>query len=315
MSSKINKEQLLEELLSSIRSHSHYSQDDAHLEVDGNRILASATVPGLIMDLDETENGIEGEIRLKAGTVVKKPVHLCFGMVPENGIQKIELKVVLEEDSKVNFLTHCTFPNAVELDHIMDSEVHVGKGASYTYFEKHIHSDSGGIRVIPKTKIFLEEYAQFKTEFELLKGRVGYMDVDYNAECNSYSILDMIARISGRKDDVIKIRETGWLKGKHSKGVLASSIALRDNARAEVFNELIADGDYAQGHVDCKEIIQDNGIARAVPIVQVNNPKAHVTHEAAIGSVDSKQLDTLMSRGVEEDDAVDMIIQGMLKKK
>jgi Fe-S cluster assembly scaffold protein SufB len=46
--------------------------------------------------------------------------------------------------------------------------------------------------------------------------------------------------------------------------------------------------------------------------VQVNNSSAHVTHEAAIGSVDSKQLETLMSRGLSEDDATDLIIEGLL---
>ncbi|MFO7946808.1 MAG: SufD family Fe-S cluster assembly protein, partial [Armatimonadota bacterium] len=66
------------------------------------------------------------------------------------------------------------------------------------------------------------------------------------------------------------------------------------------------------GHVDCREIIQDNGVARAVPIVEVRHPQAHVTHEAAIGSVDSKQLQTLLSRGLSEDEAEDLIIQGLL---
>lgn len=310
-----NKQELLEELLSSIRDHSHYSQENAHMEIDGNRILASASVPGLIMDIDETDDGIEGEIRIKAGINIDQPVHLCFGMIPEDGIQKIDLSVVLEEDSKVSFLTHCTFPNAVNLQHIMNAKVHVGTGASYTYYERHIHSDSGGIQVIPKTKIYLEESAHFKTEFELIKGRVGVMDVDYDAVCEAHSILDMIARISGRGNDEIKIREAGWLKGDYSRGVLVSNIALRDDSRAEIYSELTADGDFATGHVDCKEIVQDRGVARAVPIVQVNNPKAHVTHEAAIGSVDSKQLQTLMSRGMDEDEAVDLIIQGMLRKK
>ena len=64
--------------------------------------------------------------------------------------------------------------------------------------------------------------------------------------------------------------------------------------------------------MDCKEIIQGNGKATAIPIVEVSNPHAHVTHEAAIGSVDNKQLETLMSRGLDEDDAVDLIIQGLL---
>jgi len=47
-------------------------------------------------------------------------------------------------------------------------------------------------------------------------------------------------------------------------------------------------------------------------VVEVRNPKAHVTHEAAIGSVDSKQLQTLMSRGLSEEEAVDLIIEGLL---
>jgi Fe-S cluster assembly scaffold protein SufB len=46
--------------------------------------------------------------------------------------------------------------------------------------------------------------------------------------------------------------------------------------------------------------------------VQVDHPQAHVTHEAAIGSVDSKQLQTLMSRGLSEEDATEMIIDGLL---
>jgi len=58
--------------------------------------------------------------------------------------------------------------------------------------------------------------------------------------------------------------------------------------------------------------VQDKARARAIPIVQVNNHLAHVTHEAAIGSVDSKQLETLLSRGLTEDEATDMIIQGLL---
>ncbi|HPB83405.1 MAG TPA: SufD family Fe-S cluster assembly protein, partial [Spirochaetota bacterium] len=102
------------------------------------------------------------------------------------------------------------------------------------------------------------------------------------------------------------------LNGEYSRGVLTSRIAVRGNAVAEVYNELTASAPYAVGHVDCKEIVQDNGIAQAIPIVRVNHPKAHVTHEAAIGSVDNKQLETLMSRGLSEDDAVDLIIQGLL---
>jgi len=87
---------------------------------------------------------------------------------------------------------------------------------------------------------------------------------------------------------------------------------VRDDARAEVYNKMVATAAYAQGHVDCTEIIQGNGSASAVPIVEVSHPKAHVTHEAALGSVDSKELETLMSRGLTEDEAAELIIGGLL---
>ncbi len=141
---------------------------------------------------------------------------------------------------------------------------------------------------------------------------MGGIDLDYVTDCAAHSVLEMLARVGGRGDDRITIRETCHLNGEYARAVLQSNIALRENASAEVFNTITASANGARGHVDCKEIVQGNGLAKAVPIVEVNHPGAHVTHEAAIGSVDSKQLETLLSRGLSEDDAVDLIIEGLL---
>ncbi|GAI05512.1 unnamed protein product [marine sediment metagenome] len=54
-------------------------------------------------------------------------------------------------------------------------------------------------------------------------------------------------------------------------------------------------------------------IARAIPLVYVNDRQAKVTHEAAIGSIDNKQLQTLMARGLSEEKAVDVIVKGVLR--
>jgi len=53
-------------------------------------------------------------------------------------------------------------------------------------------------------------------------------------------------------------------------------------------------------------------IAKAIPVVYVTNKQAKVTHEAAIGSIDKKQLETLMARGLNEEEAVDVIVKGIL---
>jgi len=286
--------------------------ESAHLVINGNKVLGMHSVPGLKVDVKELADGIDVAVDLEAGVEIAKPVHLCFGMLPETGIQKIILNVNIGSNARISLQAHCVFPRAVDVQHIMDARINIGDGARYSYFEKHVHSPGGGVKVYPKAVVKVGRKAYFKTEFELIKGRVGLIDIDYETTCEERGVVDMTARISGRDDDVIKIRETGALVGEYARGVLTSKIAVRDRARAEVYNKLSATGAHARGHVDCKEIVKDQGVATAVPIVEVHHPKAHITHEAAIGSVDNKQLETLMARGLSEDEASEIIINGLL---
>ncbi|MFC1558636.1 SufD family Fe-S cluster assembly protein [candidate division KSB1 bacterium] len=295
-------------------SNPHILDEDnvAHLVINHNKVLGSHLLPGLEADVEETENGIRADIRLKEGVIIRNPVHLCFGMLPENGLQEIIMNINIEDNSKASIFAHCTFPNAIDVEHVMDAKINVGNGAEYSYFERHVHGPHGGVKVIPDAVVELGEGSRFKTEFELLKGKVGKIDITYETTCHAHSVMEMNARINGRGDDDIKINETGYLIGEGARGVLTSRVAVRDNAKAHIYNKLTATAPYAIGHVDCKEIIQDNGTASATPIVEVKHPKAHITHEAAIGSVDSKQLETLMARGLTEDEAVELIIEGLL---
>jgi hypothetical protein len=65
--------------------------------------------------------------------------------------------------------------------------------------------------------------------------------------------------------------------------------------------------------MDCTEIVRGRAEARNIPIVVVRDDRARVTHEAAIGSVGRRELETLMARGLSEEEAVDVIIRGMLR--
>ena len=302
------------ELLASLGGFGgHISDDDvAHLEVHGNEVVGSHLVPGLEVEVDSLADGISAHIRLARGARIAKPVHLCFGLLPETGRQRIVMDVEVEEDAAASVIAHCTFPNAIDVTHEMDAVVRIAAGATYEYFERHLHGREGGVVVVPRTRVQLGEGARFKTEFELVKGRAGVIDFDYEVECAAESLLDMIARIWGRGSDKITICETGRLNGADARAVLQTHIAVQDEALAEVYNTLTASAAGARGHVDCKEIVQGGAVARAVPVVEVDHPRAHITHEAAIGSVDSKQLQTLMARGLDEERATDLIIEGLL---
>lgn len=301
-----------DELFKAAHVNPKKNKDIAFLAINHSKVLDSNTVPGLEVDTKEIKDGVELKVTIEENTKIEKPVHMCFGMLHKKGTQKINLNFKMEKNSSVKVLAHCVFPDGEDVTHIMDGYIELDEGADYTYLEKHVHGKTGGVKVYPKAKVVAGKNAKFKTDFELVKGRVGLIDIDYETIAYENASIEMTAKISGKEDDLIKIKETGELKGKNSRGVLTSKIAVTDEARAQVHNEITASAENARGHVDCKEIMKGNALAKAVPVVEVAHPKAHVTHEAAVGGVDNKQLETLMSRGLDEDEATDLIIKGLL---
>ncbi|MBD3236063.1 MAG: SufBD protein [Candidatus Eisenbacteria bacterium] len=304
--------ELIRRLYESIGEACVTSPDIAHVEIHGNRVVGRHLVPGLKVEAEEAEDGVSAHIRVTRGTQIAEPVRICFGILPEQGIQRVRIRTDLEEGARAAVMASCTFPNAVDVLHEMEAETNIGPGAEYVYLERHVHSPAGGLRVVPHARIDLAEGARFRTDFELLKGRVGQMEIRYRATVAAGAVLEMSARVSGRGDDRIAIEEQADLVGERARAVLTTNIAVREKARAEVKNVLRAKAAYARGHIDCKEIVREQGYAEAIPVVEVEHPQAHVTHEAAIGSVDAKQLETLMARGLDEEAATDLIIEGLL---
>jgi Fe-S cluster assembly scaffold protein SufB len=287
--------------------------DVAHIVLEQDKVLGTHTVEGLDVEVKKQKEGMVAvKVTVKEGHEIKKPVHMCFGVLPEKGRQQIDMDVEVEKNGSVEIMADCVFPNATEVRHEMEADIKIREGGNYTYKENHYHGQDGGVEVIAKADMLLERDSSLKTVFSLLKGRVGKLDFDYDSIIKDNATLEMVARVSGFSDDKIKIREAGELVGEESRGLLETKIAIQDEAKAEVVNELSANAAGAKGHVDCTEIIKDNATARAVPIVDVHHPGAKITHEAALGSVDSTQLQTLMARGLDEEEATEVIVQGLL---
>lgn len=285
----------------------------AHIVVVGKRIVSSHSLPGLDVEADGTENGVRMKIRLREGTHLTTPVHTCFGVVHREGEQHIEIEVVLEPNSSASFIAHCLFPKAESVRHIMDAHVEVGAGASMVYQERHYHGPHGGIEVIPKATVRIGNGGRYTSDFTLTDGRVGSLDIDYDVEAAEDAVVELTARVFGHGRDNIRIRERVVLDGQNARGIIKTRIAVEDDAVVEVTGITEGNAAGARGHVDCMEIIRDRAVAKAIPIVSVTHPQAKVTHEAAIGSVDKHQLETLMAHGLAPEEAVDVIVKGILR--
>ena len=285
----------------------------AHLAASGHSILSSRTVAGLDVDAKEIRNGISARVRVHAGVKLSKPVHLCFGVLHKKGTQKILMDVRLEDNASATFIAHCIFPNAEKVRHIMDAKVDIGEGAEMRYSETHYHGMYGGIEVAPKLAVTVRKNGRYFTDFSLTNGRVGKLGIDYAVDAGEGSVVELTARVFGHATDEIDILEKVVLSGENARGLIKARVAIEDDATAVIRGITEGNAAGARGHVDCMEIVKDRAVAKAVPMVQVNNPLAKVTHEAAIGSVDKRQMETLMAHGLSPEEAVDVIVKGILR--
>ena len=195
----------------------------------------------------------------------------------------------------------------------MEAMVDIGEGAVLDYTEIHFHGFYGGTTVIPRSTITVGRNGRYRGNFTLTTGRVGTLDLDTTVNAAEGSITELTARVLGSGNDRIIIRESVSLDGDNARSIIKTRIALKDDAFAEVTGITEGNAAGARGHVDCMELLSDRAMAKAMPMVSVTNPLAKVTHEAAIGTVDRRQMETLMAHGLSPDDAVDVIVKGILR--
>jgi Fe-S cluster assembly scaffold protein SufB len=286
----------------------------ASLVVSHNKIIGKNEIPGVHIEGEATPTGANAKISVDPGTIVDRPVHLCFGVIPKEGLQEIISEFVIGDGARVTFLAHCTFPNAIKVKHTMDARIHVGKNAKMAYSETHFHGENGGTEVLPVVKVAIDEGGTLKNEFKLIKGTVGELRIDYEGDVKKDAVCEFYAKAYGKKNDRITVKESIFLNGPNARGLAKSRIVCSDHCQSEVIGEAIGNAPFARGHVDCVEIIKGREArASAIPRLVVVDDRAKLTHEAAIGSVDKKQVETLMARGLSEDEAVDVVVRGMLK--
>jgi len=284
----------------------------AHLVAYGHQLASLRSLPGVRVEAAASDAGIDARIVIAAGVRVDQPIHLCFGLYQQFGVQNVRLALTLEPGAQVTLWAHRLFATPLAARHAMQGEFQLMEGASLRHQEAHYHGVSGEIEVIPHARIRLEKGARYLADFSLIQGRVGRLDIDYSVDVGEAAVAELTSRVYGFGSDAIRLRERLELNGAGARGLVKTRVAVRDEARAEVFGIMEGNAAGARGHVDCMEIVRDRAEVSAVPEVRVRHPQAKVTHEAAIGSVDSKQLETLMARGLATDEAVDLIVRGML---
>ena len=302
-------------LLNSVGANSTLLEDQntAHIAVDGQVLLSKRSIPGVNIEIEQQTDLTLARITINSHTQVPNPVHLCFSMFQPIGRQNFRVHIILEPYAKVSFISHGLFTTVDTAKHIMDKTIEIGEGASLSFTDSHFHSQSGGIKVLSSAKIKVGKHGYYFSDFSLTTGHVGKLNLDYAVEAEEHAVVELTSRIFGHANDTINMSEKVSLNGRFSHSVIKSRVALEGEATAVItgITEGCAEG--ARGHMDCLEIIKDKAVGQSIPVVKVSHPLAKVTHEAAIGTIDNKQLETLIVHGLSPEQATDLIVLGILR--
>jgi uncharacterized protein len=206
----------------------------AHVVAHGHRILSRRTVPGLRVELDETPEAIVGRLTVDAGVRIERPIHLCFGLADPAGVQQIRIDLTVREGAQAQVLSHCLFPVARAAEHRMQAVVAIEDGASLSYIEAHYHGPHGGMRVLPHATIRIGRRARYFSDFSLLSGAVGSLDIDYRVEVDAEGVAELSAKIFAHRSDRIALKEAVILKGERSHGLIRTRAVVADRAQAEI---------------------------------------------------------------------------------
>lgn len=274
--------------------------------------LSRRSYGGIDIVPKEGKPGID--IIIGAG-VVNQSVHIPV-IITETGIDDLVYNdFYVGEGADVLIVAGCGIHNSGDDDSRHDGihTFHIGKNAKIKYVEKHYGEGDGmGSRILnPVTVVEMEENSQCEMEMVQIKG-VDSTERDTTATLGAGAKLIVTERLltHGRQNAFsnVEIR----LNGAGASAQLISRSVAKGESVQEFRYNAVGNAECA-AHIQCDSIIMDSARVTSVPAITANDEFAKIIHEAAIGRINNDQLIKLMTFGMTEQEAEDVIIGGFLK--
>jgi hypothetical protein len=253
-------------------------------------------------------------VRALPGAQVKDPVETCLYLKTDRFSQHVHNVVIVEPQASLHVITGCTTHPGVRSGlHIGVSEFYVRRGGSLTFTM--IHNWAEDIHVRPRTGVLVEEGGRFISNYVLLrpvKSVQMYPTVTLaGAEARARLQSIFIAHPGCELDVGGRV----ILQAPHTAAeVIARSIST--GGRCVSRGHLVGQVPDVKAHLECRGLIlSPHGVIYAVPELEGQAAGVDMSHEAAVGRIAAEEIEYLMSRGLDEDEAVSTIVRGFLSVK
>ena len=244
------------------------------------------------------------------GRQISEPVQSCMFIKGHGAGQSIHNIVVVEEGAELHILGGCaTAHEARDAAHLGITEYYVEKGGKLTFTMIHNWGDSTTVR--PRSAGRVEAGGEFQNNYILLKP-VGDLQM--------YPLMELTGNNAVARFNSVIVAPAG------SYVDCGNRIELNaPDTRGEVISRVLTTGGTvinrgyigaaaapAKGHLECKGLIMGGGRIHAIPELNSNQDGVELSHEAAVGKIAQEEIEYLMARGLDEDEAASTIVRGFL---
>ena len=253
-------------------------------------------------------------IYVPKGVKLKKPVQSYFRINSERMGQFERTLIIVEDEADIHYVEGCTAPlYSKDSLHAAVVEIYVKKHAHCRYST--VQNWSNNIVNLVTKRTLVEDYGHM----EWIDGNVGSgLNMKYPA---------CVLKGKGAKGTTVSIafasegqfQDTGAKMihlGENTTSTIISKSICRGGGKVN-YRGLVSCGPKALGarsHVECDTLILDDiSTSDTIPTNQGKNGDMYIEHEATVSKVNEEQLFYLMSRGLTEAEATEMIVMGFIE--
>jgi Fe-S cluster assembly scaffold protein SufB len=253
-------------------------------------------------------------IRALPGAQIAQPVESCLYLRTDRFSQHVHNLVVVEEGASLHIITGCaTHPQVRSGLHIGVSEFYVRKGGHLTFTM--VHNWGEEVHVRPRTAVLVEEGGRYISNYLLLrpvKTVQMYPTVTLNGPDAVARLQSILVAHPGSELDV------GGRVILKAKGCRAEVIArtITTGGVSIARGHLVGEVPEIKAHLECRGLILGReGVIYAIPELEGRTAGVDMSHEAAVGKIAAEEVEYLMARGLDEEEAVSTIVRGFLQVK
>ena len=254
-------------------------------------------------------------IYVPKNTVIERPLQSYFRINSKNMGQFERTIIIVDENSSLHYMGGCTAPTYTSDSlHAAVVEIYVGKNAKCRYTT--IQNWSTDVYNLVTKRAIVEENGLM----EWIDGNIGSMlNMKYpacilngrKAKGNCISIA--VASTNQVQDTGAKMIH---LYPETESNIISKSIALKGgNATYRGLVKIVKGAINSKSTIKCDTILLDEkSKSDTIPTNIVENESSSLLHEATVSKISEENLFYLMSRGIKEEKAKELIIMGFLDK-